>query len=706
MPIEFISTRPDLARKPIVSALLGRIRSEARQANVDDGVLYYGWPKYTDYDAVQHSVDIALLSRQVGVVFVAVLGAAAPGQLERLTDSLSQSAATAASQFLKSPLLRGKGRSLKLPVMPLIFAPGFEGRPQLEVEVATSENQVLRWLSENATLALEDDEFEEARSILEGAKALARQTKRSITDPVKQTLAVALSRLEDEIASFDQRQRQVALNTIGCPQRIRGLAGSGKTVILAMKAALAHIANPDANVLVTFYTRSLRGHLSRLITRFHRHFGDGEPNWKKVHVRHGWGGQSVPGVYRDACLRAEIVPLTFSAASNAAGGKDPLEYACRTLLDSGKVSPFYDLVLIDEGQDFRTNFYQLCAAITKGERDEKQIVWAYDELQDIFNVRVRTSEELFGKDTDDKPRISLARALPPGVETNDFVLPKCYRNQRDTLVLAHAIGFGVYGTPVQMLQGRAHWEDVGYEVDTPDMQPGKAVVIRRPDRNSPTRLATTDAVPLIEVKQCDAVPDEVEYCAAQFKMFIDGGLQPEDLMAIAIDDRAAKAYLSSLAEALAKRGIRSNNIIADRYSEPPFVIEGCCTLSTVYRAKGNEAAVVAVMGCDSIPLDTRSGRNRLFTAFSRTKAWLRISGMGADFAALRKEIEKAKEIAPEMRFVMPDPKQIELIQRDLSDRDARLQRARAEVERMRERLGLTDEDLTEIVGNKGKRGRR
>ena len=69
-----------------------------------------------------------------------------------------------------------------------------------------------------------------------------------------------------------------------------------------------------------------------------------------------------------------------------------------------------------------------------------------------------------------------------------------------------------------------------------------------------------------------------------------------------------------------EKGIKSNNIIADRYSEPPFIIEGKATLSTVYRAKGNEAAVVAVLGCDAVPLDTRTGRNRLFTAFTRTKA--------------------------------------------------------------------------------------
>jgi hypothetical protein len=40
--------------------------------------------------------------------------------------------------------------------------------------------------------------------------------------------------------------------------------------------------------------------------------------------------------------------------------------------------------------------------------------------------------------------------------------------------------------------------------------------------------------------------------------------------------------------------------------------------------------------------------------------------MGINFAPLRQELTRALELTPLMRFVMPDPKEIELIQRDLS----------------------------------------
>jgi superfamily I DNA and RNA helicase len=256
-----------------------------------------------------------------------------------------------------------------------------------------------------------------------------------------------------------------------------------------------------------------------------------------------------------------------------------------------------------------------------------------------------------------------------------------------------------------MLQDRNHWEDVGYEVTEGDMRVGTPVIIRRLDRNSPTHLAISPGTPLIEVKSLKSLDEEVEYCAAEFEKFLQGGLQPEDLMAIAIDDRSARTYVAALSDVLSKRGFDSNNIIADRYSEPAFTIAGKITLSTVYRAKGNEAAVVAVLGCEAVPLNTRTGRNRLFTAFTRTKGWLRITGVQTHFKPLKSEIDSAIKFAPEMRFVMPDPEKIEMIQRDLSEKDSRLQRAQAEIERLKEDLGLTDEDLRSLIPRRRRNGR-
>lgn len=128
------------------------------------------------------------------------------------------------------------------------------------------------------------------------------------------------------------------------------------------------------------------------------------------------------------------------------------------------------------------------------------------------------------------------------------------------------------------------------------------------------------------------------------------------------------------------------------------------TLSTVYRAKGNEASAVFVIGVDAVSLRTRAGRNKLFTAITRSKAWVRISGMGDTARAINNEIKTAIENFPYLRFRMPDLREVELIQRDLSMRTIVANKIRSEyLTRLREE-GFSDEDIVDILAADVKHG--
>lgn len=72
-------------------------------------------------------------------------------------------------------------------------------------------------------------------------------------------------------------------------QRIRGLAGSGKTIVLALKAAYLHTRYPDWRIAVTFNTRSLKAQFRRLITRFCIERSGEEPDWTKIRIINAWG---------------------------------------------------------------------------------------------------------------------------------------------------------------------------------------------------------------------------------------------------------------------------------------------------------------------------------------------------------------------------------------------------------------------------------
>lgn len=707
MSMEIVVTTGRWRNDPASRSVVEYLRENEERLHLQAGVLYYDFPAYADYEATIIRPDILLFSPRHGFVAVRfyddTLFQRSEESAADIDVALGDFSSNLYSRLLRSRELRSSRTQIILDIHPVIFlsaaakAADVEG-DELESRVCGSLEALAEYIESLDRDPLPAAAVAEVRSVVEGAKALSRPQKRIVEDPAKQPLAAAMAALEGEIANFDEKQRHIALVDVGGPARIRGLAGSGKTVILAMKAAHLHLNHPEAMILFTFYTKSLRATIKSMITKFYRHYSEKDPDWKRLHIRHGWGGATVPGVYSDACRRANRQPLKLPEANRLAkSGETAFGAACNQLISSGVVSAFYDHVLIDEGQDFPDSFYKLCFLLAKGGRDKKSIVWAYDELQDIMNVKIRQPDELFGRGSDGLPRVDLDRSsihVPPGA-TNDAVLSKAYRNQRDILVSAHAMGFGVYGTIVQMLESAEHWGDVGYEVLTGPLKVGEKVKILRPSHNSPLQVPAVEGFPLLQCQSADNLEEEASWAAKSVKEFIEAGLSPEEILVISLDDRNARAYLSKTSEQLALIGISSNNVIADPYNEPPFTIADRVTLSTVYRAKGNEAAVVFALGVDAVETKSRGGRNKIFTAFTRTKAWLRVSGVGPAAARIFRELEKANAKAPEMKFTMPDLAAIETIQRGFSKKQAAARAAREQFVKRLKAAGFSDDEIEE-----------
>lgn len=715
MSIDILVTTDRINDDPLGREFVQHLETHSARLDLDSAALYYDFPTYSDYETVTHKPDALLLSPTHGIIAIRFFSAhqaerQIPQVLTELDESLGQFCSILIGRLLKSRTLRRDRSSLSMTVTPVVFCNSTRADQlfsEAESEVISSLASFEEFLADQVTEPMADIAFAEARSVLEGAKALTRSSKRVVANPEVQRPAVALAQLEAEIANFDQKQRRAALVTINGPQRIRGLAGSGKTVILAMKAAHLHMTRPNEKILVTFFTKSLRSPIKNMITKFYRHYKEVDPDWNQIHIRHGWGGSNTSGTYADACRRSGITPRSFSSAREAAPNKvDPFEFVCRELLNKTNIEPYYDHILIDEGQDFPEAFYNLCFDLTLGSRDSKNIVWAYDELQNILNIRMRSPEELFGNDTDGLPRISLARAekgLLPGA-TNDTVLSKCYRNQREILVTAHALGFGIYSDIVQLLESPEHWQDVGYDVLTPDFSVGNHIEIIRPAENSPVSIEQNGLPPLIEYKVVADLSEEVQWVVTKTLEFLQGGLLPEDILVVSLDDRNMRTYFRLISESFARHLISTNNIHADPYTEPPFTIPGKITLSTVYRAKGNEAAVVFAVGVDALSLNLRSDRNKLFAAFTRTKAWLRVSGFMDPARRIGKEIDAAAGCFPSLKFTMPDLSKINLIQRDLSQRSIKAKKIRNEYFAKLKDEGFSDDEIVDLLSAEEKHG--
>ncbi|WP_347839004.1 ATP-binding domain-containing protein [uncultured Draconibacterium sp.] len=634
--------------------------------NISDANLYCDFPVYKDLDEEVIVAQLLIASKSHGLLLFYISDIINPSEFkdesENISNSLDNLYSTIFSRLLRNKELKESRNSIKIPIESIVFTPLISG----EISFDDYDSTLLKSYKEieeffhNNTEVISDDTYIELVTTIEGSKGVM---KSKIRENVKEnSKGDAVNKLEKEIAQFDEYQKSAYSSVLEGVSRIRGLAGSGKTVVLALKAALTHLRDPEAKIAYTFYTKSLYQHIQRLITRFYRQFDDKDPNWNKLEIIHAWGSVNTPGVYYNACKQNEISYLSYTNASYIS--KNAFSAACDDFISKvNNPQKVYDYIFIDEGQDFPKSFLKMCIEITT----DKKVVWAYDDLQTIFQAKAPSPQEIFGADEKGQPLIDFYE---------DIVLYKCYRNPRLIILVAHAIGFGIYGNRiVQMIDSADYWNDIGYEIESGELKEGSKVKILRPEANS--LISISDKYANDEIIKANYFSDftkEVFFVCESINKDIEDGLLPEDILVISVDDKNASKYLNYIQEVLAKKYNRlSNNIHSDKFAIKDFQIKGKVTLSTVHKAKGNEAYSVYVVGIDSLFSLNPSIRERniLFTAMTRSKAWLSLTGMGDSAKLCCEEIQKAITKFPYLEFDYPTGKDTRIMKREMKDKAIR-----------------------------------
>jgi superfamily I DNA and RNA helicase len=483
--------------------------------------------------------------------------------------------------------------------------------------------------------------------------------------------------LEDSIANLDSQQSAAVVETYEGVQRVRGLAGCGKTIVLALKVAYLHARHPDWLIAVTFNTRSLKKQFENLITTFVLEQANEEPDWDKIRILNAWGapgGTDRTGIYYEFCRDHGVEYYDFRMAKNRFGSEKAFETVCNIALQSAKqFVPKYDAVLVDEAQDFAPNFLLLCYEYLK---EPKRLVYAYDELQNLGNRSLPPVEDIFGKNIDGTARVVIH---PPeaGKPKQDIILDTCYRNSRPVLSTAHALGFGIYRDKglVQIFENKNLWFDIGYQENDGEIEDGNFVTLTRTPKSSPDFLDKHSPVEdLIQFKVFDTFEAQTAWLVAEIQRNLtEDELIPDDIVVINPDPLTTKDAVGEARRKLMGRGINSNlagvTTIADVFTEP-----GTVTFTGIYRAKGNEAAMVYVINAQYcfgalLPRDVARARNRLFTAITRSKAWVRVLGVGKSMSDLKAEFEKAKAENFALHFRYPteeERKKMTTVNRDMS----------------------------------------
>jgi superfamily I DNA and RNA helicase len=133
------------------------------------------------------------------------------------------------------------------------------------------------------------------------------------------------------------------------------------------------------------------------------------------------------------------------------------------------------------------------------------------------------------------------------------------------------------------------------------------------------------------------------------------GLPPEEIIVISLGQSSMEDDFKIIHNLLRSKGIPS--ITPGIWEErDKFGEEGYVTLSTVYRAKGNEAAVVYVLNFGYLYgyITAIGARNRVFTAMTRAKGWCRVTGVGEKMLRAVAEISRIQSDIPNFIFTFPD----------------------------------------------------
>jgi len=265
--------------------------------------------------------------------------------------------------------------------------------------------------------------------------------------------------------------------------RLRGVTGSGKTLVVAYRAA--ELASQGFNVLVITFNITLWHYIKDMIARAPFKF-----EWSKITFNHFHGfcndvlnDLGVPSPPPGKTYFKDIVPTVENALKTATQRGESIE------------NPKFDAILIDEGQDYEWEWYN-CLCQFLRERDELLLVC--DKKQNIYerdfswidgkmkNVKFRgkwrelkTVYRLPKKIGDATNRFSSMFGLDQSVEVEEYVQLKLgerppnphlvWKNIQNDEWLSHIKNAYEQIKSIQLKSGEGHPSDIVILLPTKSM---------------------------------------------------------------------------------------------------------------------------------------------------------------------------------------------------------------------------------------------
>ena len=217
-------------KKPVSSRKLSEVVESIEGLQ---GTLYIGYPVLGTPSGA-FPFDAVFLSPHHGVIALDIIEGRAPGDFKDRQDDLFTKLQ---SKLFQYPELMSR-RQLDVPLSAITFAPA------VNIEDADGDDE--HPIVDEAGLAalLSEGSWDGGKKY--SALAAAIQSLSNIRKGRKRreisrgdSRGAKVRQLEESIANLDYDQGAAVIETVEGVQRIRGLAGSGKTIVLALKVASA-----------------------------------------------------------------------------------------------------------------------------------------------------------------------------------------------------------------------------------------------------------------------------------------------------------------------------------------------------------------------------------------------------------------------------------------------------------------------------------
>lgn len=418
------------------------------------------------------------------------------------------------------------------------------------------------------------------------------------------------------------------------PRVVRGVAGSGKTIVLANNLArrvqrltnqgptLFADDNPAPRILAVCFNRTLAPFIEKKV---------------QAAYRQRTGAALPPGIVH-AC---SFNTLMWNKAENGLwryqkvfekGSSDRAraEQYLRDLVYARENDPqtfdrnAYSAVYVDEGQDFLEEELRLLASLSRRNRDEPSVFIFYDDAQNLYG-RQRPNWQSLGL------RITGGRS---------HIMAECFRNTRQVLNVGFNVLYGSFAKDRAKVPTKA-FGDIATLVE-------KGALESR-DGQWNVLFAKREGAPPV-ARRFTTEQDENLHVLKQLRWLIhEQEVRSQDILILSMK----KDRIERLATFVAKSGIDDKIDIHIAFKEKDELLgqRNRLTFSTVASAKGYDAYCVIIVSVNDFKPDV-DGRASFYVGCSRAIEYLELSGSGdgglmdevvTAVESLDREMSKVKE---------------------------------------------------------------